>query len=406
MKYTADFETATWYEDRTYVWAWAVCEIGNADNIIYGNTIESFIDFCEEEKNATLYFHNLKFDSEFIICYLLEHGFKHVQTKDEIEDKTFTTIISDMGMFYELKIYFKKDRKKKKSIKVTIYDSLKIIPFSVSEIAKAFNLQEQKLTLDYMLKREEGHILTDDEKAYIKNDVVIVAKALEVIFKEKLTKMTQGSNALHDFKEMIGKNKFERLFPSLPLELDLDLRKSYRGGFTYLNPLYKEKEVGSGSVLDVNSLYPFVLRTKELPYGEPIYFEGKYKEDNVYPLYIQMIITEFKIKENKIPTIQIKNSRIFLSNEYIRDSGDEAICLVLTNIDLKLFLEQYDIISIKYLCGWKFKSKTDIFNEYIDKWIERKIKASKEGNKGQRTLSKLMLNSLYGKFRYFISCRK
>ena len=119
-----------------------------------------------------------------------------------------------------------------------------------------------------------------------------------------------------------------------------------------------------------------------------------------------MIITEFKIKENKIPTIQIKNSRIFLSNEYIRDSGDEAICLVLTNIDLKLFLEQYDIISIKCLCGWKFKSKTDIFNEYIDKWIERKIKASKEGNKGQRTLSKLMLNSLYGKFRYFISCRK
>ena len=194
-------------------------------------------------KKCSRLFHNLKFDSEFIICYLLEHGFKHVQTKDEIEDKTFTTIISDMGMFYELKIYFKKDRKKKKSIKVTIYDSLKIIPFSVSEIAKAFNLQEQKLTLDYMLKREEGHILTDDEKAYIKNDVVIVAKALEVIFKEKLTKMTQGSNALHDFKEMIGKNKFERLFPSLPLELDLDLRKSYRGGFTYLNPLYKEKEV-------------------------------------------------------------------------------------------------------------------------------------------------------------------
>ncbi len=111
-----------------------------------------------------------------------------------------------------------------------------------------------------------------------------------------------------------------------------------------------------------------------------------------------MIISEFKIKKNKIPTIQIKNSRIFLSNEYIRDSGDEPICLVLTNIDLKLFLEQYDIISIKYICGWKLKGKYDIFNEYIDKWIERKIKAGKEGNKGQRTLSKLMLNSLYGKF--------
>lgn len=102
-----------------------------------------------------------------------------------------------------------------------------------------------------------------------------------------------------------------------------------------------------------------------------------------------MIITEFKIKKNKIPTIQLKNSRIFLANEYIRDSGDEPICLVLTNIDLKLFLEQYDIISIKYICGWKFKGKQDIFNEYIDKWIERKIKAGKEGNKRSEDACKI-----------------
>ncbi len=171
-------------------------------------------------------------------------GYKHVQSKEEIEDKTFTTIISDLGMFYELKIYFKKDKQKKKSIKVTIYDSLKIIPFSVKEIAKAFNLEESKLELDYLKKRKEGHELTPEEKAYIRNDVVIVAKALKVIFDEKLTKMTQGSNALSDFKNIIGKDKFEHLFPHLPIELDNDIRRSYRGGFTYLNPLYKEKEVG------------------------------------------------------------------------------------------------------------------------------------------------------------------
>ena len=154
-------------------------------------------------------------------------GFKHVQSKEEIEDKTFTTIISDLGMFYELKIYFKKDEQKKKSIKVTIYDSLKIIPFSVKEIAKAFNLEESKLELDYLKKRKEGHELTPEEKAY------------KVIFDEKLTKMTQGSNALSDFKNIIGKDKFEHLFPHLPIELDNDIRRSYRGGFTYLNPLYK-----------------------------------------------------------------------------------------------------------------------------------------------------------------------
>ena len=42
-KYTADFETATWLEDETYVWAWAVSEIGNPDNIIIGEDIDSFM---------------------------------------------------------------------------------------------------------------------------------------------------------------------------------------------------------------------------------------------------------------------------------------------------------------------------------------------------------------------------
>ena len=36
-KFTADFETATWLPNETYVWAWAICEIGNPDNIIIDN---------------------------------------------------------------------------------------------------------------------------------------------------------------------------------------------------------------------------------------------------------------------------------------------------------------------------------------------------------------------------------
>ena len=39
-----------------------------------------------------------------------------------------------------------------------------------------------------------------------------------------------------------------------------------------------------------------------------------------------------------------------------------------------------------------------MFETYIDKWYERKKKAQQEGNEASRTLSKLMLNSLYGKF--------
>jgi hypothetical protein len=138
---------------------------------------------------------------------------------------------------------------------------------------------------------------------------------------------------------------------------------------------------------------------KKLPFGEPVFFEGKYKDDKVYDLYVQMITCSFKLKKDKIPTIQIKNNRSFFrGNEYLESSQNEIVCLVLTNIDLQLFFEQYNVYDLEYVSGWKFKSISGLFTDYIDKWIKVKNEATLSGNKGQRTLAKLMLNSLYGKF--------
>ena len=113
-----------------------------------------------------------------------------------------------------------------------------------------------------------------------------------------------------------------------------------------MNKIYKEKEVGSGIVLDVNSLYPSIMYEKILPFGEGVFFEGKYKEDKKYPLYIQSITCSFELKKDKIPTIQLKAKDYkweFLPNEYVESSHNKIINLVLTNIDLKLFFEQYDV---------------------------------------------------------------
>jgi hypothetical protein len=107
-KFTADFETATWKDDETWVWAWATCEIGNEENLEIGNDIDSFIEYCKKEKNAIFYFHNLKFDGEFIIYWALTHGFKHVEKKQDVEENTFTTLISDMGQFYTITLYYSK----------------------------------------------------------------------------------------------------------------------------------------------------------------------------------------------------------------------------------------------------------------------------------------------------------
>ena len=394
-KFTADFETNV-DENDCRVWAYAICEVDDPSNFIYGNNIDDFINWCANKKeNYLVWFHNLKYDGEYIISYLLHNGYECIKDKKERRDKTFTCLISDMGQWYSIEIFF--DTKNKKHInKVTIYDSLKILNFSVEQIAKDFNLPIQKLTIDYKERREIGHILTDDEINYIRNDVEIMARALQIMFQEDLTKMTIGSDALSNYKK-INKN-FNKYFPTLPFEIDKDIRRSYKGGFTYLNDIYKGQETSAGIVFDKNSMYPAKMMYEKMPFGDPIFFDGKYEEDSLYPLYVQTLSCIFELKDGMLPTIQIKNNLSFIPNEYVKSSDGDIVTLTLTNIDLDMFLEHYDVYELEYHSGWKFRAVKGLFSEYIEYWTDKKIQAKKDNNGAMYRISKLMLNSLYGKY--------
>lgn len=388
--WSADFETTTDSNDCR-VWAYSLCNVENPEEFIYGNNIVDFFEWCCQKENYTLYFFNLKFDGAFIISWLLEAGFEYIEDKKDRRDATFTTLITDMGQFYSIEIYFEVNGKKVNKVK--ILDAMKIFPgFSVERIADSFGLPISKLEIDYNKPRPIDYELNQTEIDYIRNDVEIVARALKQMFEAGLTKMTIASDAMQNFKDHF--HNFKKCFPELPEAVDADIRLSYRGGFTYASDKYIEQEVGKGAVLDVNSLYPFCLK-KPMPYGEPRMFEGEYVYDTVYPLYIITFTCFFEIKPDKIPCIQLKNNLSFIPNEYIKSSKNEQVTLTLTNIDFELFKEQYNFWNVTYHGGWKFKVAEGIFDNYIDFWTEEKIKAGKEGNKGKRQIAKLMLNSLY-----------
>ena len=394
--FVADFETTTNINDCR-VWAYAICEVGNKDEVVIGTTIDEFMDWnMKRKENDIVFFHNLKFDSQFIMNWLFKNGYAHTTEPTQKASKTFNTLISDKGLFYQVEVIFEK--KGKKVNKVVFQDSLKLIPLSVDAIAKSFKLPISKLKIDYDAHNDLpiGSPLTKDEEEYIKHDVQIVAHAIEYFHSQGLNKMTIGSCALTEYKKLIKKRNFDRYFPT-PKYHD-DVKQSYRGGFTYLNPKYAEKTVGKGLVLDVNSLYPSVMYDSYLPFGTPIFFNGKYEHDPIYPIYTQMIKCQFEIKKNKIPTIQIKYGYSFRANEYLTTSGDTEVVLCLNSVDLELFLDHYDVYNLEYISGWKFKATKGLFTEYIDKWSNNKIQAKKDGNHGLYLISKLFLNSLYGKF--------
>lgn len=399
-KYVADFETTTLEEDCR-VWAYAIVDIEECekDNVIIGTNIDDFLEWCSEQKGSPrIYFHNLRFDLSFVMDRLFSLGYKHTTDSKDRQTKTFNTMISDKGLVYQCEIIFY--RKGKNVRKVTLLDSLKIIPMPVKAIPKAFGLEEVKGSIDYDKhnKLPPNSPLTPDEEDYIKHDVIIVAKALNFMFDNGMDKMTIGSCSLNLYKNMIGKKTFKRWYPTP--EYHDDVRQSYRGGFTYLNPKFAGVPVREGVTLDVNSLYPSVLRSHEcpLPYGTPIFFKGKYQQDNLYPLYTQMLSCQFDLKPGKIPTIQIKHSLDFRGNEYLTTSNGEEVTLCLNSIDLKLFFEHYNVYNPVYLSGWKFKASVGMFDKYIDYCMAGKIQASKDGNEGMRTIFKLRMNSIYGKF--------
>lgn len=395
IKLTADFETTT-DENDCRVWAWAVCEIGNPTNFTYGTNIDTFLDYLQQQKRSKVFFHNLKFDGEFLVQALYKLGYTYVDDLEHAKPKSFTTLISNMGAWYTIDIFFDATPDHRIKTRCTIHDSLKIFNFSVDTIAKEFKLPINKLTLDYTTYRAPDHELTPHEIDYIRNDVEIMARALDLMFSQGHTKITIGSDALAYYKKITP--NFRKVFPQLDPTIDKDIRQSYKGGFTYLSDKYVGVIVNGGITIDINSAYPAVLHDKLLPYDLPVRFEGKYEPDPDYPLYVIKFLCKFELKKDKIPSIQLKRSPFFKNNEYIKSSGGRTIELCLTSPDYELFLQQYNILEIDYLGGYKFKGAKGMFTDYVDYWIAEKIKNKKAGNKAQTLISKLFLNSLYGKF--------
>ena len=347
----------------------------------YGVDIKSFISYVEGTNYEEINFHNLAFDGDFIISYLLNNGYK-VNQDEALLPKQFSTLISNMGQYYSLKVKFPSGKL------ITFIDSLKKLNMSVANIAKSFNLSLNKLEIDYHENREVGHKLTDEEVDYLANDVIIVSQALAQVYAEGDTKMTIGSDSLENYKKM--RKEFDTLYPILPLELDDQIRWAYRGGWTYLKKGREQQIWSNGSVYDINSLYPSVMMYNKLPYGNPILFEGKPDKDM---LFIVSITFTAHLKEGHLPCIQIKGHALFLGTEYL-EHIPEPETMSVTSVDLELWQKHYDMNILSWNGGFYFHSATGYFDDYINHYMAIKEKATG----GKRLLAKLHLNSLYGKF--------
>lgn len=442
--FMGDFETTVYKgQQNTEVWASASVELFTEDVKIFHSIDEQFNYFKSLKCNIVVYYHNLKFDGAFWLSYLLI-DLKYNQAYEKLSEKeldikwlpekymqnnSFKYSISDKGMWYSIVI-------KTGGHFIEIRDSLKLLPFSVKRIGKSFGTKHKKLDMEYTGFRYAGCDITDKEKEYIANDVLVVKEALEIMFKEGHNRLTIGSCCLEEYKnicEHSTKNQltYDEMFPDVynmvikPEEHRYKtagewLRKSYRGGWCYLVKGKENKIFENGTTADVNSLYPSMMSSESgnrYPVGLPHFWCGNIipdiaLQDDKY--YFVRVKTRFYIKKNMLPFIQIKSSFLYKGTESLETSDvydsktgeyythykdkDGNVCdtrveMVLTMTDYTLLKEHYELVDFEILDGCWFYSQIGIFDEYIDKY--KKIKL--ESKDALRELAKLFLNNLYGK---------
>lgn len=440
----SDFETTVYKgQVSTEVWAAATVELYTEDVKIFHSIDELFKYFVSLKCNVVTYFHNLKFDGSFWLSYLMidkqykqayyQYGKTQLELawkkEKEMDSGEFKYSISSKGMWYTIII-------KTGGCYIEIRDSLKLLPFSVRRIGQSFNTKHKKLDMEYTGFRYAGCTITEEEKQYIANDVLVVKEAIEIMFQEGHDKLTIGSCCLSEYKNICKTSlklplEYDEMFPNLySIAIDRNLygqdnageyiRRSYRGGWCYVVPSKTGQIKRNGTTADVNSLYPSMMHSESgnrYPIGLPKFWKGDYIPDEAIgdnKYYFVRIKTRFYIKKNKLPFIQIKTSFLYNGTEMLESSDvkdpdtgeyythytdldgnivDTRIEMTMTMTDYQLFKEHYELVDCEILDGCWFYAQVGIFDEYIDKY--KTIKMTSKG--ARRELAKLFLNNLYGK---------
>jgi len=435
--YSADLET-TVYEGQDHTEAWASALVAlDSDKPLVFHSLDDTLDYLDyQDEDAVLYYHNLKFDGNFWLSFLITQknftqGLEYIseteltfKDKKDLREREVIYSISSMGQWYTIQFKYH-------SHLYTLKDSLKLLPFTLREIGKAFKTEHQKLDMEYEGYRYAGCEITDEEKEYIKNDVLVLKEALNIMFSEGHNKLTIGACCLSEFKKMKGKYDWGVFFPKLEtIEIDQEIygssnadeyiRKSYRGGWCYLVKGASGKEYHNGTTADVNSLYPSMMHSQSgnvYPLGKPYFWKGSEipKQALLKNRYFFIRIRcRFYLKHGKLPFIQIKHNIRYKATEMLETSDiynkkdgkyysrfydkdgniqDTIVELTLTCTDYQLLLEHYDLYDFEILDGCWFFADKGVFDDYIDKY--KKIKMENKGAK--RTEAKLFLNNLYGK---------
>lgn len=386
QKYAFDFEATT--KEPVTAYLFTCCDLSNINNCYVGYSVADCLDYMFNcDNNSIFYAHNLTYDYSLIKNFIEINGLNITTTERIIA-----------GINRIIKVTMKQGNKR-----IELRDSYVLFMSSLDQVMKSYT--DLKKGETPLFETFDNVIINEDIIEYAKNDAIGLAKALIKRLDYGCNKITIASGSWAENKRIISEKYSEKkfditFFPSIKPAVDKLMRKSYKGGFTYVNPEYINKIVKNVSKIDVNSMYPAIMHDKILPYGDVEIIEHGYiHTSELTPLGIQRFsIKSCFLKDGYIPFLSNGGTNMFGSTIYL-DEIDESESIenrtfFMTIDEFKLFKKSYVYKGLKCEGGYRFKGRNDLFIPYITYFSDMK----KSDDLGISTTGKYFLNALYGKF--------
>lgn len=392
-----------------YIW-----QFGVNDTVYYGRELSEFKQVLEaiSDKDITrfIYIHNLSYEMQWLLDILDDYT---------IEDLTARNLRQPISFkINELNIIFR--------------CSYMLTNLSLDAAAKKYAEHHKAVgDLDYNIAYSPISVLPDKALHYCEYDILTLYEIIKHFRDEykhleriPLTQTGCVRRSLNEVVDFYYHRRMAYLTPSAQMMRYLIL--AFQGGITHSNILYANRSVGPAISMDEASAYPFMLVAREYPI-KPFYPIEEWQIDKYKKTHCILYHVRFKNVRSKYYNHYISYSKCinftydkvtftdgkgrehsFKDDKALVDNGRLVSCsgsfeMVITDIDLELIKQSYEIEDIEYI---------DIYaalKGYLDK---RVIKFILERYKAKTTLKndktqaqyymkmKQELNSIFG-----CSCR-
>lgn len=340
--------------------------------------LERLAVVAAETQIRTVYFHNFsRFDGIILMKDYASHGFQY-KIKPLIRNH----------MLYELAVY------QGRKLVFRLRDSYTLLPSSLDKLSKALcpqlgskgSIQHDKVEvsnlkknraelLDYMIQdiRLSGGVMLKAQEIYwteynvdIVNYLTLSALSLAI---SRMSYYDPNSWPIH----IPSRNE------------DTFIRRGYYGGHADVYKPYGKNL----HYYDVNSLYPYIMKTYSMPGGVPVWnghLEGQ-ELSNLYGFIEAYVECPRTLTRPFLPYRDENETLLFPTGEFVGVFFSEEL----------IFARDLGY-EIRPLRGYLFEKKTSPFDSFVSSVFGKRQEAKKTGNSAMEYGYKILMNSLYGRF--------